>query len=38
MTEKKPVAIKDFLEGVNKKDKKRNGHKIAYAWTNRKRK
>ncbi len=36
-TEKKPVALKTFIENVNKKDKV-SGHKIRFAFCNRKRK
>ena len=38
MTEKKQVDLKTFVENVNKKDKKRNGLKIHFAFVNRKRK
>ena len=38
MSEKKTVALKTFIENVNKKDKKRNGLKIHFAFVNRKRK
>ena len=40
MTEKKKEAKADletFIENVNKKDKKRNGLKIHFAFVNRKR-
>jgi hypothetical protein len=36
-TEKKQVALKDFMEGVNKKDAV-SGLKIKFAFCNRKRK
>lgn len=35
--EKKRVDLKTFIENVNKKDKKRNGLKIRFAFTKRKR-
>ncbi len=38
MAEKKPVELKEFVENVNKKDKKRNGNKIQFRFVNRKRK
>ena len=38
MAEKKQVDLKTFVENVNKKDKKRNGLKIHFAFVNRKRK
>ena len=38
MTEKKTKDVKTFIENVNKKDKKRNGLKIHFAFVNRKRK
>ncbi len=37
-SEKKQVDLKTFIENVNKKDKKRNGLKIHFAFVNRKRK
>ena len=38
-TSDKPLPdLKTFIENVNKKDKKRNGLKIHFAFTNRKRK
>ena len=40
MTEKKKVEkveLETFIENVNKKDKKRNGLKIHFAFCNRKR-
>jgi len=37
MTEKKKVNLKEFVENVNKKDKKRNGLKIRFSFTKRKR-
>ncbi len=36
--EKPPIDLKTFVENVNKKDKKRNGLKIRFAFVNRKRK
>jgi len=38
MSDKKTVDLKTFIENVNKKDKKRNGLKIRFAFVNRKRK
>ena len=38
MSDKKRVDRKTFIENVNKKDKKRNGLKIHFAFVNRKRK
>ena len=38
MSDKKMVDRKTFIENVNKKDKKRNGLKIHFAFVNRKRK
>ena len=38
MSEKKMIDRKTFIENVNKKDKKRNGLKIHFAFVNRKRK
>ena len=38
MADKKPIDLKTFIENVNKKDKKRNGLKIRFAFVNRKRK
>ena len=38
-TNEKPLPdLKTFVDNVNKKDKKRNGLKIHFAFTNRKRK
>jgi len=38
-TNEKPLTdLKTFVENVNKKDKKRNGLKIRFAFVNRKRK
>jgi hypothetical protein len=37
MTEKKKTDLATFIENVNKKDKKRNGLKIHFAFVNRKR-
>lgn len=37
MTEKKKIELKEFIDNVNKKDKKRNGLKIHFAFVNRKR-
>jgi len=36
-TDKKKIDLADFIESVNKKDKKKNGLKIHFAFTNRKR-
>ncbi len=36
-SEKKKVDLKEFIENVNKKDEKRNGLKIRFAFVNRKR-
>ena len=38
MSNKPLPDLKTFIENVNKKDKKRNGLKIRFAFTNRKRK
>ena len=38
MSEKQKVDLKTFIENVNKKDKKRKGLKIRFAFVNRKRK
>jgi hypothetical protein len=38
VAEKKLTDLKDFIASVNKKDKKRNGKKINFAFVNRKRK
>jgi hypothetical protein len=39
MTEKKKqVNLKEFIENVNKKEKKHSGNKIQYRFVNRKRK
>jgi len=37
MAEKKLKDLKTFIENVNKKDTKRNGKKIKFAFTRRKR-
>jgi hypothetical protein len=37
MTEKQLPDLKTFIKNVNKKDKKRNGLKIRFAFTKRKR-
>jgi len=37
MSEKKEIELKKFIENVNKKDEKRNGLKIRFAFVNRKR-
>jgi len=37
MTEAKKEDLQEFIENVNKKDKKRNGLKIRFAFTKRKR-
>jgi hypothetical protein len=37
MTEKKEKDLKEFIDNVNKRDKKRNGLKIHFAFVNRKR-
>jgi len=37
MTEKKKTDLKTFIENVNRKDKKHNGLKIQFSFTNRKR-
>ena len=37
MTEVKKEDLQEFIENVNKKDKKRNGLKIRFAFTKRKR-
>lgn len=36
--QKELPGLKDFIESVNKKDKKRNGKKIEFHFTKRKRK
>jgi len=36
--EKALIDLKTFVENINKKDKKRNGLKIRFAFVNRKRK
>ncbi len=36
-SQKPTVDLKTFIEGVNKKDKERNGRKIRFHFTNRKR-
>ena len=38
MTEKKMADLKTFLENVNKKEEKRNGKKVRFGFTKRKRK
>jgi hypothetical protein len=38
MTEKKTTDLKTFIENVNKKDEKRNGKKVRFGFTKRKRK
>jgi hypothetical protein len=38
MTEKKTVDLKTFIENVNKKEEKRNGKKVRFGFTKRKRK
>lgn len=38
MAEKKPVELKEFIENVNKKEKKHHGNKIQFRFVNRKRK
>jgi hypothetical protein len=38
MSEKKLIDHKEFINNINKKDKKRNGLKIHFAFVNRKRK
>jgi hypothetical protein len=38
MSDKVAPDLKTFIENVNKKEKKRNGKKIQYAWLKRKRK
>ncbi|MEE9583089.1 MAG: hypothetical protein V3W01_00320 [Dehalococcoidales bacterium] len=35
--EKKKIDLKTFIDNVNKKDEKRNGLKIRFAFTKRKR-
>ncbi len=37
MTDAKKKDLQEFIENVNKKDKKRNGLKIRFAFTKRKR-
>jgi len=37
MTDKALPDLKTFIENVNKKEKKRNGKKIQFAWLKRKR-
>jgi hypothetical protein len=37
MTDAKKQDLQEFIENVNKKDKKRNGLKIRFAFTKRKR-
>ena len=37
MADKKLTDVKEFIENVNKKDKKRNGKKIEFSFVNRKR-
>ena len=38
MTENKMVDLKTFIESVNKKEEKRNGKKVKFGFTKRKRK
>jgi hypothetical protein len=38
MTEKKMSDLKTFIENVNKKEEKRNGKKVRFGFTKRKRK
>jgi hypothetical protein len=38
MTEKKLTDLKTFIENVNKKEEKRNGKKVRFGFTKRKRK
>jgi hypothetical protein len=38
MTEKKLVDLKTFIENVNKKEETRNGKKVRFGFTKRKRK
>jgi len=38
MSDKEMIDLKTFLENVNKKDKKRNGKKVRFGFTKRKRK
>ena len=38
MTEKKTADLKTFIENVNKKEEKRNGKKVRFGFTKRKRK
>ncbi len=38
MGAKELTDVKTFVENINKKDKKRNGRKIRFAFVNRKRK
>jgi len=37
MTDKKKEDLQEFIDNVNKKDKKRNGLKIRFAFAKRKR-
>jgi hypothetical protein len=37
MTDEKKKDLQEFIDNVNKKDKKRNGLKIKFAFTRRKR-
>ena len=37
MADKKLSDLKEFIENINKKDKKRNGKKIEFSFVNRKR-
>ncbi len=37
MGDKKQIELKEFIDNINKKDKKRNGLKIRFAFVNRKR-
>ena len=37
MGEKKEIELKEFIDNVNKRDKKRNGLKVCFAFTKQKR-
>ena len=37
MSSKKQVELKEFIENINKKDNKRNGLKVRFAFTKQKR-
>jgi hypothetical protein len=37
MANKKQIELKEFIENINKKDSKRNGLKIRFAFTKQKR-